>query len=131
MSGPEARILESTIGMPPTSDLVMSSSLVTFEYSSRRREDDVCVRTSKALEGVAIHSDGPTADEICRIGVSNTKDGDPVGLNTTLPDLSELKREMSERNEYIVRHEYMVILTKSLAKFTHRKHNCGFVLGVM
>lgn len=98
MSGPEPRILESTIGMPPASDLVMSSSLVTFERSRRRREDDVCVRTSKALEGVAIHPDGPTADEICRIGVSNTKDGDPTGLNTTFPDLSELKREMSERN---------------------------------
>ena len=89
MSGPEAKILESTIGIPPVSDLVMSSSLVTFERSRRRREDEVCVRISKTLEGVAIHLDGPTADEICRIGVSNVKDGDPVGLNTIFPDLSE------------------------------------------
>lgn len=98
ISGPEARTLESTIGMSPASDLVMSSSLVTFERSTRRREDEVCVRISKELWDVAVHAEGPTADEICRIGVSNTKDGDPAGLNTTFPDLSELKREMSERN---------------------------------
>ena len=98
MSGPEARILESTIGVPPVSDLVMLNSLMTFERSRRRREDAVCVRISKALEGVAIHSDGPTADEICRIGVSNAKDGDPVGLNTIFPSLSGQKQEMSERN---------------------------------
>lgn len=55
MSGPEARIFESAIGMPPVSDLVMSSSLVTFEHSRRRREDEVWVRISKELEGVEIH----------------------------------------------------------------------------
>lgn len=98
MSEPEAKILESTIGMSPVSDLVMSTSLVTFERSRRRREDEVYVRISKELKGVAIHSDGRTADEICKIGVSNAQDGEPAGFNTILPDPSELKREMSERN---------------------------------
>lgn len=77
--------------MPPVSDLVMLSSLVAFEHSRRRREDEVCVRTSRLLLGAEIHWDGPTADVICRMGVSNTNDGDPVGLNTIFPDLSELK----------------------------------------
>ena len=98
MSGPPARILESTIGTPPASDLVMSSSLVTFERSRRRRDDEVYVRTSRVLKGVTIHLDGPTADEICRTGVSNAKDGDPVGLNTIFPHPSKLNRDMSGRS---------------------------------
>ena len=132
MSGPEARILESTIGVPPVSDLVMSSSLVTLERSRRRREDAVCVRISKALEGVAIHSDGATADEICKIGVSNAKDGDPAGLNTIFPNLSGLKEETSERNMSIRPDmKNKAILTKFPAKFTHREYNGRFVLGMM
>lgn len=132
MSGPEARILESTIGISPVSDLVMSSSFVTFDRSRRRREDEECVRTSKVLKGVAVHSDDTTADEICRMGVSNAKDGDPAGLNTIFCDLFGLKREMSKKNMSVQSDmKITVILTQLLAEFTHREHHGKFALGMM